>query len=1232
MAGPKTEKYTPKFSALAKEIGDRLTAAFGPLTDADRGGMRLEYVFIDGKPLRSYILDYQAKSRDFDVMSMEENDKRALAPEMILNALIHGQHVYWAIPEERTGAFLSDNVKKFEAPESLADFLKDEAEVHDMEQVLKGSVPIETGLSEFASDNLLTDTADLLEKRSSTDLPDYMREDFLRDVLADPLYNPQGAPGADPANGPSKTVQDLLNEINDPVFNFSVARATFVNHGICMLMNEGIAPERIFDEGPEGQALRARAGKKLYEICVNKNVEEMLKINIQGSQLIERLVEDGIRTVDYSNAEEILGEKNRMLYHLAKINFDLNQERGKHKEESYKVLAKFQGETITNDQQKTKFEEEYNRMTGVTYALKGLTDMVSARVSAMDVMLGFVTRDNYRATILPRIMESMVTQNLIIEGQTNGEPLTQKLSGKTLSEYDGINYILEGEDLPGKEIYKNLSLNASSQDRANFCESFLDGSFRKDHIITLQYDENNVGQPVIIENKEGYSSNLDHHPKERDFYSKEYTISVINDSDVPEADIPALNQALTKTLSDMFGITSSTGGCDRLFLLNRDRQLSAIGLLDLTDPEEMREIRNLLITGRLFVVKENENTPIQLGAEKVGSKWICSGTDCLDNDPKPVTYRWYHALGRVLGIQSCIDRKAALDRYQSKLTILDAVRTVSESRKKLQKLDTTAIEGEYENKLDIAARIGNRETAAKNAISNIYGLDPQINQRYIRANCYNLREFEALEKIDMTLEGGPALGTAPAVDKDGKIAFRNDDFVALAISAAATPELGGHSRGHSNDSKYIDPAIVADKCSTMYINDFAQESDPVDSTTYMPRPNVGPYIKNTVAPAREKAAEAIRAYQKGDNSKLAELIANGLAFMGRNYAGAAKEFSPTFRIVADYGSAYGDMLKADLKLEEAVRERFENIKANAAAAKEQNLAAKDAFRAENYEYMNTVQEGLKMLQANTRKFADKTPERQQAIEMEHAYFYGDNARAYELLQQDALFETRDKFLDLTASLSMDKIVERMASQKAAFDAIQKASEAVSELTTADIKNLPIDPERKLQLVKDIVRGQLIQAFDTQANLRETEKGDEAYLQVASVAKLFDPSLLPTQRTYDPKLFAEDQMRSEKLVSLNPICADIYQAREKINAESAVTKALTDPKNGAAALDEVFNTIYPDGAKFKEMQPKHILATAKNVNADVAKYQKALTEKIAKVKAAEKAAAVEKEAKEVVINK
>ncbi|MCQ2561305.1 MAG: hypothetical protein MJ186_04575, partial [Clostridia bacterium] len=461
-------------------------------------------------------------------------------------------------------------------------------------------------------------------------------------------------------------------------------------------------------------------------------------------------------------------------------------------------------------------------------------------------------------------------------------------------------------------------------------------------------------------------------------------------------------------------------------------------------------------------------------------------------------------------------------------------------------------------------------------------------------------------------------GEAPKRE-NGKVKVREVDFIAIAMAAAAVPEIAGKCRENSvKDSQNIANELTVDLNSTMYLNDIAQSYN-TETKLFDTRPSIGAYVENTMTKGRDAAAKAIEQYQNGDKKALVDIIANGLAFASRHFVACQASTSAATRAMNRFMNAYVDMMEADPELNQAVRERCAQLKAEAAVKKEQNLAAKEAFKAAHMDEINTVSAEMKRTNASLSDKKNKLTgeQEQEVIRNQHKFIEEQHPDYYDHIEKLANYDALNVLYDVNTELDVDKTIHGLRRQLRATDAITKGIDAKKRLMTAEFENTSLTAEEKEGLMKDIIRGELVLYGEKTGALKGDVTEDEVNKNNEGFAFVFDKKNLPAQRISDPELFNKDLQTSSKVSSLVSVLLEISSFAKKKDTASAVTDLITDPENGDAALDQFISDAFPQKDAFKNMKPKYLLDVVKRAPETIAKVQKnAIAQKPEQQKAAE----------------
>lgn len=246
-----------------------------------------------------------------------------------------------------------------------------------------------------------------------------------------------------------------------------------------------------------------------------------------------------------------------------------------------------------------------------------------------------------------------------------------------------------------------------------------------------------------------------------------------------------------------------------------------------------------------------------------------------------------------------------------------------------------------------------------NAIEDYYGPKPVMRTALVDMQkgkggnfAYKVEQFNQLKTYNIE---GMKVGEQQI---DGK------QFAALSTLATITPEIGGSVRLKDG----VSPLENALEKSTMFVADLGMIQLP--GGIHQPRASAGGYF-DIIQKGREKAFQAIEAYQNGDKDKMAELLADGInQQMGMN---AHKPLTEKATLSQDGITTYGaQLLEQDPALKTLAMEKYGLKPENLAAAKsmEKMMELADANeRAEKMlnsgEHLN-VEENRKCVDARLR--------------------------------------------------------------------------------------------------------------------------------------------------------------------------------------------------------------------------------------------------------------------------
>ena len=299
----RTETVLPVLDSIKKNLDD-LYGVYEK-TIPTNAINRLDYVMIDGRSARSYINDYiDSGYKEFD-----DDELLALLPDMIVSAQLQGKRVTAALPNGNR-PFESSQTEPF--PQFLGN-LEENTLSRMREYCVPGKIPVSSGLSPDAAREAEKESLSLLEKHSALSMPDlyntdvsFFKQDIMRGVRTDVRWNPDG----------TKTNRDLLKEAENSDINIRLSRNSFTTHVIALMMSEGVSPEVIFDPD-RGADLREAAGKRVYELCRNRDTAELMRINVNGAIAIENHIEKGVKDIDYSDINARRSPENNGPFHCS---------------------------------------------------------------------------------------------------------------------------------------------------------------------------------------------------------------------------------------------------------------------------------------------------------------------------------------------------------------------------------------------------------------------------------------------------------------------------------------------------------------------------------------------------------------------------------------------------------------------------------------------------------------------------------------------------------------------------------------------------------------------------------------------------------------------------------------------------------------------------------------------------------------------------------------------------
>ena len=1176
---------------------DTLTAQMDALYDRYESShiTRLDYVFIDGEPISSYFARY---ADDTDT-SYRMDQRKNMVPALILSAQLQGRRVTAARLDEVEGLFRADQIEEIPMPEACRAALGNSKIAEQFrENALNTPMPIVSNRTREEADAEQARNSALLERRTVIDRGLQFNNNnvfLVKDLM-------RSIPNTD-ENGRVIEPQELLAGIGSSYTGISFQRYALTSHAVGLMVSRGISPDTIFDP-QSGAEDRADAGRTVYDLARAKNIEEIIRINLEASQAIGDLLEKELSQLDLSDNDVLFGKKLSNLTALASMNFDLLQERDHFKEIAYGILARQQGLDYATPEGKKAAEDAYSELTDRAYGYSALGHMMNGEMVTIHGALGKLESEDLMYHDLPVMLSAECKRSMFIRAQRNGEPMYAAVSGAVANSGKDENAFLDDEvdDPKTRSAYENLQKDTGREAGMALARRILSPGFRENYDFRAAPDENGQARFMMHEKVPGASSAYDHAKKDDDFYSASFRLpdhteaneqTVVNDM--------SLDRAVYMTLNNRFNIQLKDSG-DRVFYLNDENQLVPLtaGNAVQYDQDLRARLRNLAVSNRLFAVNEQETTPTQLCFDRRNDEWECTAADCLDAPVEPVEYKWYHRLGNLLGIRSCVDRRKEYEMAQIRQQMQPSIARIKAEQAPNVTLERINARREAAGRQQVVDEQTRIETVhaqyAKSCESfrNIYGTHPYNYEGGLRMNSFTKAEFDELKPIELGLAGNDA----PALDENGKLRFREDDFIGLAMSAATAPELGGSMfyGPDSETSDYIDARLLADHGSTMYLNDFAYQFDK-ESGLYFPRHNEGKYVVAAAVPGRERAAEAIREYRGGKPDKLADLVFTGLTFYSR--CGRHQAGSPASDGIAYFMGRVGDLLEADPVLRQKVDERAATFRKNAEDELKQVRESGEQFRKEHMDYIRKTEQEITKLNKTVTEAEDRgdIAARNAAADQVHDFYENKNPQYDRLIQENVLFGVREKYAESNSRFSVDLTLKRIRTDKMIRSATDRAENAIARISTAALEKKPIPREEKAALMHDIYFAQVLQH-------NENVMFDEATAKGHAASKDPDYARLtkgPAMRAYDPALLAKDHLASNRRVSPSSCAISTIKNANLTNRFSKVTEELLDPSKSEQSFRALYDRIAPQNGRFQDMSTDVLLREAKAAGENVRKF-------------------------------
>ena len=352
-----------------------------------------------------------------------------------------------------------------------------------------------------------------------------------------------------------------------------------------------------------------------------------------------------------------------------------------------------------------------------------------------------------------------------------------------------------------------------------------------------------------------------------------------------------------------------------------------------------REFWKAAAMGQLFGYPAGERHPVQIQLRhKSGITPDLTFSDPLDPEklpqvdlPKaPRKPKWYHRVFSFGGNRRLCreyDHYMAEKERQANLaaSCAAAVREAYGDKRIGISLNAEKREAEYiqaelaEGRLKKALREqlnlikrdqGNLQQAIDTTVS-VYGPVPK-QLPGLKGKVYTQEQFDLLKPIDLK---GAQVGGKTVTDRE---------FGALALFAGNDPEIAIEAQKVAGDPEPVIDAFAEDGYSREEAGQIMSDSgrEMYSRTLMIQRPSTGTYFAPAVQPARQKAKEALDAYQRGDKGPLADILARMVGSIGReaiNSMGLDDSFYAQNELACDML----DMMERDPELKETVHQKYE---------------------------------------------------------------------------------------------------------------------------------------------------------------------------------------------------------------------------------------------------------------------------------------------------------------------
>ena len=315
-------------------------------------------------------------------------------------------------------------------------------------------------------------------------------------------------------------------------------------------------------------------------------------------------------------------------------------------------------------------------------------------------------------------------------------------------------------------------------------------------------------------------------------------------------------------------------------------------------------------------------------------------------------------------------------KLADKLEIMQKVRKVNkkdaEAEEKRQ-VEAERAEKEKQAKLQKLAAARDVTKKGMRQMADVFHpqprFDPNIEKKERKEGLYTKKQFSDLKvykKTEIDLE-------QIRLGEKGK-PLTDEEFAAVAAAALWDPKNAMRGYNQMNPDRHGEKSLEG--------MGFSKEEAPrlltarnrswwtTDLFIVPPRDNEGSYFKDVTNYGRKDAVEAFQAYQKGDKSKLAGLIAEGVNSAADDVKMEEGDQTPQMRGAIEIGAKLADLMKKDPELKELALQqgmKKENLKI-AEGMKEFSKLSQEARNAE-YEIAKAKLEGRELSGEEKAKYA-----------------------------------------------------------------------------------------------------------------------------------------------------------------------------------------------------------------------------------------------------------------------